>query len=335
MNKQIKEIRSLQIVALSLLRTLPGCKVKQVWSQYFDLLVTFEGSALVIGVEVKNSGFLKTSHFQDYINILSTINVSDRENKIPVLLAAVNEEDESVKIGFLLAWRFGKARIYRKPAMMDLNSKNADKILDFAKSMDETARFLSVHGMKVVKKIAVEVENADGRLSHGTLIYLRDFTEEYKMHPKEVVDERERIERLIKGTPQNEYPEDILDRTIFEMIRHQYPEAIKVSDLLLFSSELRDLQLLSHSQIRSVDFEILPDLNILPLETVPIVMNALRSIRFSVDVFIDFPPDVAVFDNLRLSITKPLGEWNELVQEFSNALMTMSSPRDLFIEGEL
>ena len=44
---------------------------------------------------------------------------------------------------------------------------------------------------------------------------------------------------------------------------------------------------------------------------------------------------MAVFDNLRLSIMKPLGEWNELVQEFSNALMTMSSPRDLFIEGEL
>lgn len=334
MNQQIKEIRTYQIAAIAILRNLRGCRIEQVQSQYFDFLVTFEETSLVFGVEVKNSGFLRTSHFQDYMRNLEGINISERENRIPVLLAAVNEEDESVKIGFLLAWQYGKAKIYRKPAMVDLNPSNADKILDLVKSMDETIRLLSEHGMKVVKRIKVEHEKANGRLSFGDVVYLRDFTQEYRMHQKEVVDERERMERMIHGTPQNEYPDDELDNAIFEKIRERFPGSRKISDLMLFSTELRNLQLLSRSICRSFTFSVEPELDMNNAPFMIQLMNGVDAVRFNVDVFIDVPMDVPVFENLFFEITKPLDGWMNTYKWFSDAVGTLSSPKEFFLKRE-
>lgn len=332
MNQQIKEIRTYQIAAIAVLRNLRGCRIEQVQSQYFDFLVTFEETSLVFGVEVKNSGFIRTSHFQDYMRNLEGINISERENRIPVLLAAVNEEDESVKIGFLLAWQYGKAKIYRKPAMVDLNPNNAEKILDLVKSMDETIRLLSEHGMKVVKRIKVEHENANGRLSFGDVVYLRDFTQKYRMHQKEVVNERERMEKMIHGTPQSEYPDDELDNAIFEKIRDRFPGSRKRSDLMLFSTELRNLQLLSRSLYRSFTFSVEPELDMNNTPFMIQLMNGVDTVRFNVDVFIDVPLDVPVFENHFFEITKPLDGWLNTYKWFSDAVGTLSSPREFFIE---
>jgi len=332
MNQQIKEIRTYQIAAIAILRQLRGCRIEQAQSQYFDLLVYFEDTSLVFGVEVKNSGFLRTNHFQDYLRNLERIDISDSENRIPVLLAAVNEEDESVKIGFLLAWQFGKAKIYRKPAMVELNSSNADKILDLVRSMDETIRLLSDHGMKVVKRIKVEHEEANGRLCHGDVVYLRDFTQEYRMHQKQVVDERERMERMIHGTPQNEYPDDELDNAIFEKIQERFPGSRKISDLMLFSTELRDLQLLSRSLYRSFTFSVEPEFDMNNAPFMAQLMNGVDTIRFNVDVFINMPLDVPAFENQFFEITKPLNGWMNTYKWFIDAVGTLSSPREFFIE---
>lgn len=332
MNQQIKEIRTYQIAAIAILRNLRGCRIEQVNSHYFDFLVSFENTSLVFGVEVKNSGFLRTSHFQDYMRKLEGIDVTERENKLPVLLAAVNEEDESVRIGFLLAWQYGKAKIYRKPAMVDLNPNNANKILDLVKSMDETIRLLSEHGMKVVKRIKVKYEGANGRLCLGDVVYLRDFTQEYRMHQKQVVDERERMERMIHGTPQNEYPDDELDNAIFEKIQERFPGSRKISDLMLFSTELRDLQLLSRSLYRSFTFSVEPEFDMNNAPFMAQLMNGVNTVRFNVDVFIDAPQDVPVFENRSFVITKPLDGWMNTYKWFSDAVGTLSSPREFFID---
>lgn len=334
MNQQIKEIRTYQIAAIAILRNMRGCRIEQVQSPYYDFLVTFEETSLVFGVEVKNSGFLRTCHFQDYLKIIEGINISERDNRIPVLLAAVNEKDESVKIGFLLAWQYGKAKIFRKPTMMELNPSNADKILDLVKSMDETIRILSEHGMKVVKRIKVEHEEANGRLSYGNVVYLRDITREYRMHQKEVIDERERMERLIHGTPQNEYPDDELDNAIFKKILERFPGSRKISDLMLFSTELRDLQLLSRSFCRSFTFSVEPEIDMNNAQFMAQLMTGVDTVMFKVDVFIDVPQDVQVFESQFFVITKPLGGWMNTYKWFSDAVGTLRSPREFFMEEE-
>lgn len=332
MNQLIKEIRTYQIAALAIMNNLQGCKVEEVSSPYYDFIVTVEESSLVFGVEVKNSGFLRTNHYHDYLESLTEIDVSERQNRIPILIAAVNEEDESVKMGFLLAWQFGKARLFKKPSMVELNKANADKILDFIKSMDETIRILSMHGMKVVKKIRVEYQHEDGHLSHGNVVYLRDFTSEYKMHQKEIVDEREQLERMIHGTPQNEYPDDELDRVIFDLILERFPKSTKISNLLLFSTELRDLQMLSQSNIRRLEFIITPD----TIGATPMVMamlNGVETVNFGVDIFIDAPWDVKVFENQFFEKGVAIDGWFNTYSSFKQMIATLSSPKEFFIEG--
>lgn len=62
------------------------------------------------------------------------------------------------------------------------------------------------------------------------------------------------------------------------------------------------------------------------------LMNGVDTVRFNVDVFIDVPLDVPVFENLFFEITKPLDGWMNTYKWFSDAVGTLSSPRDFFIE---
>lgn len=329
MNPQIKELRTYQLAALAILRCWTNCNIEQVTDSYYDFIVTFKDTGLKFGVEVKNSGFLRTNHYRRYIESLVQHNVLSTK-KIPILLAAVNEEEESVQIGFLLAWQWGKPKLYIKPSMMELNRANADKILDRIKSMDETIRFLSLHGMYVVKKISIEYCDEDGYLSRGTVVYLRNFTENYKMQTKEILDERERFFRNVNGVPQDEYPDDVLDKTILNIIQDKFPDARKISDLLLFSTELRDLQLLSRSVSRTIQLEISPKLEPEAYIYEPLQVM-LNPIRFSVDVFADFFKDAAVFENLHLQGMIPIADWFRVQQECIKALSTIESPKNFFL----
>ena len=55
------------------------------------------------------------------------------------------------------------------------------------------------------------------------------------MKPKEVVDEREKYNRLLTGVPEDEYPNDFLDNSIFSMVQQQFPDAQMKSSMMLFS----------------------------------------------------------------------------------------------------
>ena len=84
-------------------------------------------------------------------------------------------------IGIQVGWRFGRPIIFKKPTMMSVTQENADKIINSVKMMDNIIRMLSEHGMKIVKTIAVESIQHNGMAHHAKIVYLRDFTEQYKM----------------------------------------------------------------------------------------------------------------------------------------------------------
>ena len=62
------------------------------------------------------------------------------------------------------------------------------------------------------------------------------------------------------------------------------------------------------------------------------LMNGVDTIRFNVDVFIDTPLDVLFFENQFFEITKPLNGWMNTYKWFSEAVGTLSSPKEYFIE---
>lgn len=330
MNQSVKEIRTYQIAALAIMRCWDGCEIKQVQSPYYDFILTFKELDLVVGVEVKNSGFLRTKRHQTYLEDLAGYDVISPINKIPILLAAVNEEEESVQMGVLLGWTYGVPKVYFKPTMRELNQRNSDIILDEIKSMDDAIRLLSVQGMRVVKKIEISQTDHNGRICIGKIVYLRNFTEEYKMKTREIILERERVRRNTIGVPEDEYPEDFLDQTIFEMVQEKFPNCSKSSDLLLFSTDLKKLQLLSQKSHKEIACTIYPNLNEIDQNQFEQVFGDFKSRFFHLDLFIDNVRDGHVFEGIFLSKEFPLNNWYRTYQDYSKALLTMDSPNKLF-----
>lgn len=62
------------------------------------------------------------------------------------------------------------------------------------------------------------------------------------------------------------------------------------------------------------------------------LMNGVDTVRFNVDVFINMPLDVPAFENQSFEITKPLNGWMNTYKWFIDAVGTLSSPREFFIE---
>ena len=64
------------------------------------------------------------------------------------------------------------------------------------------------------------------------------------------------------------------------------------------------------------------------------MMDGVDAVRFCLDVFIDSPMNVHVFENQFFEISKPLNGWMNTYKWYSDAVNTLSSPRALFIEEE-
>jgi len=99
-------MRSYQIAAIILLRYIDGIEISESQYPYYDLLVTDKTTGLKFGIEVKFSNFERTQEYQSYIQTLSDIDLNDENNRIPILIMAVNERE--VVLDMLLSLREGK-----------------------------------------------------------------------------------------------------------------------------------------------------------------------------------------------------------------------------------
>jgi hypothetical protein len=332
MKKEIKEMRSYQIAAIILLRYIDGIEISESQYPYYDLLVTDKTTGLRFGIEVKFSSFERTQEYRSYIQTLSRINLNDENNRIPILIMAVNESKETAKVGFVMGWRFDKAYIYEKPSFIEVTKENSEKILDIIKAMDQTIRLLSNQGLKIKKTINITCKGYHGIPCRGQIVYLRDFTDQYKMYQKVIINERERFERLFYGIPEEEYPSDILDQAIIEMVQQEFPNSSIKSDLLLFSSELRDLQVLSQSKLSLVKFQIIPDVLDLSPEIYEL-LGATSSIDFNLELFTVSRIDYTTFGNIKFSLSKSSEEWLEMYNNYKGKLSTLHNPSEFFIES--
>ncbi len=325
-----RDYRMLQIAAMILYRNIPNITLVQSDDNVYDILCSSTKDELRFGINVVSSSFSTSNTYERYLNYLDSTDYSDKNYRIPILLMAVNESTETAKIGIQVGWRFGRPVVFKKPSMMSLAEENANKIMDTIKAMDETIRMLSEHGMKVVKTLQIEKSEPNGKIHHARIVYMRDFTEKYKMKPKEVVDEREKFSRILKGIPEDEYPNDFLDDSILSMICQQFPRASMESKLMLFSSELRDIQQLSKC-IR-LDTEMFVEPNLADIPNIALqLFNGIDFIHFKLDVFVDALYSKSAFKNMSLRKTEPLDSWLNTYNEYTKFLKTLHSPTEFFI----
>lgn len=326
---QNNEWRIEQIAITILYRNFRNITISQTQAGICDFIVSYnDGTGLRFGVFVKKDSHLFSECHQHIIQKLEQANLFLEENKMPVIALYIDEFTETAKIAFLVGWRFGEPHIYRDFELRNLNEKSADICLQIIKSMDRVIRLLSSDDLNVLKRITFGKKISDGRIQHAEILYLRKLTLNYKMKQNKVVDERQRLERLIKGTPEVEYPKDDLDRMIFESIDNKFIGAKVKSSLLLFSTELEDLQHYKKLHCHHTTLLISPNTNNLSIIEMS-MLNGLDLFSVNLDVYVENMFYCNAFDSVSFEKEEPLEGWLTKLKEWKMMKETMR-PISLF-----
>lgn len=288
-----------------------------------DFIVTFNnGTDLRFGVVLKTVGKLSEAVKTKWVEELQKADYNQDVNRMPIVLLVVDEQTESAKIAFLLGWRFGKPRIYKNFELRALNQKNADICLEIIKSMDEVIRLLEADNLQVLKRITFSKKLSGNRVQQAEVLYLKKLTASYRMNQKEVVDERERFERLLKGTPEEEFPQDELDEIIYEAIRKQFKNVKVRSKLILVSTDIEDLQFYKGVHCHETTLLVSPDLSGVPTVALS-MLDGLEMFSVTLDVFVENIFYQHVFDGVSFDYEMPIEGWLKKVTEWNELKATM------------
>lgn len=237
MKNQISRIESIAITILY--RYYKNCKIDFSAQDYCNLIVSDSESDFRFAVNVKRTTYTESESYSLEIDdILSYQNIREKYST-PYVIMCINEAKETAKIGIIIDWNDNIPIINQKVSLTEITEKSWGKIYNQILSLDKTIRALPNASWKVIKRIPVQNNNE----SIGEIMYLRDFTPNYKMSSPTVRSEKGKWDTFLKGIPQNEYPNDELDDLILKKIQEIYPQTtVCLSALLLFNVELRDLK---------------------------------------------------------------------------------------------
>ena len=288
-----------------------------------------DGTDLKFGVIVMRASDDLSNSINRLTNSLADIDCTQGINQIPIILMAVDEPTESAKIAFLLGWRLGKPRIYKNFEFRNLNQKTADICLQLIKSLDEVIRILSTDDLNVLKKITFSKKIQNNRVQQAEILYLRKLSSTYRMCQKEIVDEKERFERLLKGMPEEEYPQDELDTVILDAVKKQFRNAKVYSKLMLFSTELDELQFYRDVHRVAITLSVSPDLSQLPPVALA-MLDGLKKFSVNLDIFVENIFYQQAFDGVSFEKEEPLDGWVKKVTEWNRLKETMRSITEYF-----
>lgn len=100
MKNDSKKVRTEQIAAIALIRTLAGIRLEQTFGSLFHMLATIPADGLRFGINVVSSSFSDTVSYDKYLEYLNTVDYSERDNRLPIVIVSVNESSETAKLAF-------------------------------------------------------------------------------------------------------------------------------------------------------------------------------------------------------------------------------------------
>lgn len=315
---EMKEWRSLQIAATILYRLCGDILIESVNTILYDLEVKIKETGLCFAVKVGSSSFTRNIGYYTYIEQLKKSHTEIERNFIPVILMCVNESAETATWGFQIGWWYNKPIILDNVKQLIANEKSWQLLYDHIKSMDNTIRLLSEIGMKVIKTLDIET-NLGKRTYNAKIIYLRDFSDKYKMKQTSPTTDEERFHRMVNGIPEEEYPKDVLDNIIHQSISSKFHVNRAYTTLLLFSSELRDLQAYHDNSHEEATILIEPELS-QPMLT---IFDKIEIPCITFDIFPNSPFEIEPFKNLSFPYIIPAEKWIKCYNEITADLKTI------------
>ena len=225
--------------------------VKQVASEKVpvDYLVSEEESKMKFYAVVKPSD---GAEWEKCVKSLEQYLELQKTEKLNVIVYKLSEDGKWL-LGMLCYWNFERLRFNKNIHWRPLNDNSIEWLKMQLKARHARIAFLPLDYIRVVKTIDLRAEGYyDARI-----IYLRRFYgEEYRMQEHTEVTQEERFDRLLNGTPQNEYPHDSLDDFILEEIRTIYPNASLKNKLLLFDVDLLNYRLEKENKKQIIELEL-------------------------------------------------------------------------------
>ncbi len=266
-----------------------------------DYLVKISGSDLRFALKMLEN---VDNALKEYKARLASVIQLRGAPKLPLVVVAANNQKE-VCMGVIVRWQFGIPILEDQTCFILMNEEHRNRIYDEIKASDNTIRMLEQTNCKVVKHIEI-TEEYDRRLYHAEIVYLRDLSLSYRMKSRDDLSDTERVEYYLKGIPEKDYPYDKLDEGIVSALNDGGYNNIKVhSQLLLLSSELRDLKILySNKPSSQIEFLVLPDYSSLHF------MLGKTVKPFYLDWFVDIKNQFT-FQNTHFTINIPLNNVNE------------------------
>ena len=242
MNTNADEVIFCRIVANLLYKKINGIIVTFSNTSLYDLLVEEKQSGLHFGVKVGAMEYPASGDYQSYLKLLEESKYELNDERLPIILMCVDKDTEIIKFGYQLTWERYRATVQTKVSLRDVTPENWEVMITNLKEMDRVIRVLNNDKISVIKRVAVEKKIQRGGMAYAEIIYLRRFTEQYKMQKKEVHTEQEKFQRMMVGIAEEEYPNDILDDIILRGVESVFPNPRKKSQILLLNTDLQDLK---------------------------------------------------------------------------------------------
>lgn len=318
MIENVSRIRENHLVTATLLQIEPKLRIDMVNNELVDLLVELPVDGAKFNVVTWPSRDLTSSGFTDYMSAVR--NHLEAIDGSPLMIAWFDEQ-QGLFLDSLVEWKFGEPFFNNSPNLKPFNQNNKSLLFDCIRRQDSVIRVLKNGNVKVIKKIILS-EDRNNTKCDAQMIYLRDFTPEYKMAPKPVQSYQEQFNRNLNGQPQDEYPHDLLDDSILTAIRVVYPNADVINSLLVTNSEYRALLRYNNYQKDYAEFRFLPDISQVPTELYPLIGN-LEGAKFVIDIFMLIRPNKNAFANEGFELKFPLQGWFGTLSVIVRELNTM------------
>lgn len=158
-------------------------------------------------------------------------------NEIPVVIVNVNDS-KLLRIGLLSYWEYKRCEYNRNINWRLLGDESASWLNVQLTARHMIIELLPTKYQRFIKTIKLRTDS----LIDAEVVYFRMPRETYKMKSKGQLNDAERLHRMLGRIPEEEYPEDALDRLILESIRDIYPSVTIKTDMLLCKTELLDLR---------------------------------------------------------------------------------------------
>lgn len=325
---EIKQIRLIQFAASLLLQMNGKLKISQANSVLYDIIIETPGDRAICLVRVVDDDYLASDDFDTYMRELRSQSAVEEMDGNPLCLIKLNEWNLSLDFQ-IIGWdNWGAYEIEDNINFHRLISENVDNLINEIRKLNHTVKILDMGEVKIIKHIRL---NADcyGHRIPAEIVYLRDFSLDYKMNKIEPETEEEDREKRETGHFQRQYPTDILDTAIITAIRNKYPDADVFNSLLVTNMDYRKWAgTQKHYKHEEVEIRILPDFGEIPLEIIA-KMGRIEGLKFRLDIYIQPSPEPHLYDNEGFELRLPMDNWIDTINRYTEVLKTMHRVKDL------